>query len=324
MKANERLIYFFEVQISTNKEAATAPPLNEVVEKLREAVATNDARFEHSKGTAIAEIVEILDDVPSNTVTLFIRCSDKNAADVYFANSVLRQSRVERKREGEGRAFGAHLTVSLAPKNVGGTAYSAALEKANGVSSTIVVRMIQGIFRRMYQADPNLFTCPDLNGARTREGHIKRIGFRPMIELAGLPSEQFIMDIENGEIKEIQLIEESEERQIGARPWLIENQKVLKLAVQANGRPIGRMWENLTGLFAEKAQEGISRARIKFKRPDGQVDTVDVDPETGGLLDQKYVKAKRISDLDPPMDECSDGVVPHFAAILRRELLENP
>ena len=322
MKARERLVYFFEVQVKTNKEKASPPPLSEVIEKLIEAHDAGNATLLINKKTATVEIVEIRLDAARKLATFFLRCSDMNGADVYFANPDLKQSRVERKREGEGRAFGAHFSVSTAPREIGGSIYGAVLEKANNLSSTIVTRLFQSILRIQYQANPNLFTCDDISGARTRDGKPKQVGFRPMLELSGLPSEQFIADLEEGTLKEIQLIEQQEERQVGARPWLVENQKVIKLAAK-NAGAIAGLWGDLTGLFAEKAQDGINRARIKFVRADGQTDTVDIDPETGGLLDQRYVKAKTISAIDPPMDECAEGIVQHFAEIIEAELVEN-
>jgi len=322
VKARERLIYSFEVLIKTNKEKASPPTLREVVEKLVEAQSTGTATLLINKKTAIVEVVQIRFDVERNLATFFLRCADMNGADVYFANPNLKQSRVERKREGEGRAFGAHFTVSLSPRDAGGNVYSAILEKANNLSSTIVARLFQSILRAQYKSNPNLFTCDDISGARTRDGKPRQVGFRPMIELSGLPSEQFIADLEAGTLKEIQLIEQKEERQVGSRPWLVENQKIVKLAAK-NAGPISDMWGNLRELFTEKAQDGVNRARIKFKRADGQSDTVDIDPETGGLLDQRYVKAKTIFGIDPPMDECADGIVPHFAAAIEAELVEN-
>lgn len=322
LKARERLVYSFEVQVKTNKEKASPPPIAEVIEKLREAYEAGEAVLLINKKTATVEIVQMRLNEDRQLVTFFLRCSDKNGADVYFANPDLKQSRVERKREGEGRAFGAHFSVSLTPREVGGTVYGAVLEKANNLSSTIVARLFQSILRQQYQANPNLFTCDDISGARTRDGKAKQVGFRPMLELSGLPSEQFIADLEEGTLKEVLLIEQKEERQVGARPWLVENQKVTKLAAK-NAGMIAGLWGDLTGLFAERAKEGISCARVKFQRADGQIDTVDIDPETGGLLDQRYVKAKTISDIDPPMDECADAIVDHFAEIIEADLVEN-
>lgn len=322
MKANERLVYFFEVQVKTNKDKASPPPLVEVIEKLQEAFDAGEASLLINKKTATVEIVQIRVNPEGQIATFFLRCSDKNGADVYFANPELKQSRVERKREGEGRAFGAHFSVSLTPRNVGGAVYGAMLEKANNLSSTIVTRLFQSILRGQYQANPELFTCDDISGAKTRDGRPKQVGFRPMLELSGLPSDQFIADLEEGTLKEVQLIEQREERQVGARPWLVEDQKVIRLTAKGAG-VIAGLWDDLTGLFAEKARDGISRARIKFIRADGQTDTVDIDPETGGLLDQRYVKAKKVSGIDPPMDECADGIVDHFAQIVEAELIEN-
>ncbi|OHV83314.1 hypothetical protein [Ensifer sp. LCM 4579] len=323
MKANERLIYFFEIQVSTNKKTASPPLLVDVIGKLKEALNVSDASLEINKKAAVVEVVEINVNDDAQVATVFIRCSDKNGADVYFANPQLKQSRVERKKEGEGRAFGAHLSISLIPRTLGGNVYCAMLEKVNNVSSTLVARLLQAILRRQYQANPNLFTCDDISGARTRDGRPKQVGFRPMLDFSGLPSDQFIADLEEGTLKEVQLIEEREAKQVGARPWLVEDQQVLRLTAHNSAGVVDRLWDNLTALFAEKAKEGISRARIKFKRADGQMDTVDVDPETGGLLDQRYVKAKKITDIDPPLDECAEGIVAHFAAIMEAELVES-
>jgi hypothetical protein len=48
-----------------------------------------------------------------------------------------------------------------------------------------------------------------------------------------------------------------------------------------------------------------------------------VDAETGALLDQRYVKAKRIGEIDPPLDECADNIVNHFAVLIEAELVAN-
>lgn len=322
MKATERLVYFFEVQVKTNKDKASPPPLADVVGKFVEAFEAGTASLLINKKTATVEIVQVRVDHAKQIATFFLRCADKNGADVYFANPELKQSRVERKREGEGRAYGAHFSVSLVPRDIGGSVYAAMLEKANNLSSTIVTRLFQSILRGQYKINPNLFTCDDISGARTRDGLPKQVGFRPMLELSGLPSDQFIADLEEGTLKEVQLIEQREERQVGARPWLVEDQMVTRLTAKGGGLVAG-LWQDLTGLFAEKAQAGVSKARIKFKRADGQLDTVDIDPETGGLLDQRYVKAKKVSDIEPPMDECADGIVDHFAAVIEGELIAN-
>lgn len=324
MKANERLVYFFELLVETNKAKASPPPLIEVVGKLKIAFDASTAVLELNKGTATIEILDMSIDVARGLVTFYFRHADKNGADVYFANPVAGTSRVERKQQGEGRGFGGHFSVSLTPRAGTVNVYAAMLEGVPGVSSSFVVRLLQSILRTMYQVDGNLFVCDDISGARDRHGMPKKVGFRPMLSLRGLPSAQFVADLQAGTVQEVQLIEDKHGAQLGARPWLLEEASVVKLRVVDPARAIANMWDSLTAVFREQsAAVGIARARIKFKRADGGTDTVEVDAETGTMLDQRYVKAKRIEAIDPILDECADHIVPHFAALIEAELVAN-
>lgn len=324
MKANERLIYFFELLVEVNKEAASPPPFSEVVEKFKIAFDNSTAVLELNKGSASIEILDMAIDADRQLVTFYLRHADKNGADVYFADPAAGTSRIERKREGEGRGFGGHFTVSLVPRAGTDTVYAAMLEGVPGINSSFVVRLLQSILRTMYRANPNLFICDDISGARDRHGAPKQVGFRPMLSLRGLPSTQFVADLEAGTVQEVQLIEDKFGAQFGARPWLREEASIVKLKVHDPGRAIVQMWNSLTTVFREKHEtDGVGRARIKFRRADGELDTVDVDAETGGMLDSRYVKAKRITAIDPSLDECADHIVAHFAEVIEAELLAN-
>lgn len=324
MKSTERLIYFFELLVDVNKEAASPPLLTAIVEKLSEAFNASKAVLELNKGTGSIEILDMNVDENRQLVTFYFRHADKNGADVYFADPKAGTSRIERKRAGEGRGYGGHFTVSLIPRAGSQDVYAAMLEQAPGVNSSLVTRLLQSILRVMYQANPKLFVCDDISGARDRNGAPKQVGFRPMLSLRGLPSQQLIADLERGTVQEVQLIEDRQGAQFGARQWLREDAKVVKLKVVDPARAVQNMWDNLTTVFRERnAADNVNRARIKFKRVDGETDSVEVDAETGDILDRRYVKAKRISDLDPGLDECSDGIVPHFAQIIETELIAN-
>lgn len=324
MKANERLLYFFELLVDTNKEKASPPPLREVVDKFQIALAASEAVLELNKGAASIEILDLAVDDGRELATFYFRYADKNGADVYFADPLAGTSRVERKKHGEGRGFGGHFVVSLTPRAGNDNVYSAILEGVPGVNSSFVVRLLQSILRVMYQADGNLFVCDDISGARDRQGNPKKVGFRPMLSLRGLPSAQFVADLQAGTVLEVQLIEDKNGVQLGARPWLVEDASVVKLRVIDPARTIANMWDRLTTVFRERHEaDGIGRARIKFRRADGGTETVEVDAETGNMLDQRYVKATRIEGVDPILDECADRIVPHFAALIEAELVAN-
>ncbi len=323
MKNNERLVYFFDLHIDVNKKSAIPPSARDVFSVVESAYKQSQVSLQVNKKTATIQVTDIRFDDVEEIVTLYMRYADKRGADVYFADTDANTSRIERKRVGEGRGFGAHLSVSLRPQAGTPNTYLAMLEKANGVNSTLVLRLLQSIFRELYRADENLFTCDDISGARDRNGNPKKVGFRPMLELKGLPSEQFIADLEEGSLQEIHLIEDKERKQFGACAWLHEKQNVVRLTPGAGVPGVAQLWGNLKGVFSAEAKNGYKKARIKFRRADGQPDTVEVDAETGALLDQRYVKAKRIGDIDPPLDECADAIVPHFAQLVEAELIAN-
>lgn len=322
MKSNERLVYYFELLVGVNKTAASPPTLNEVIDRIEQAFNAGEASLELNKGTGIIQILDIEKDLEREIVTFYVRHSDKNGADVYFADPGAGTSRVERKRAGEGRGYGAHFVVSLTTRAGTDCVYAAMLEQVSGVNSSLIVRLLQSILRKMYQADPKLFVCDALNGARDRAGNPKKVGFRPMLDLRGLPSNQFVRDLEAGTVQEVQLIEEQNGEQLGARPWLRPDAKVMKFKVHDPGRLLKKPWEELNKLFKEQSEaEGYQRARIKFKRDDGETDSVLIDSLTGDMLDRRYVKSKRFSDIDPGLDECSDGIVDHFAELIASELV---
>lgn len=323
MKNDERLIYFFDLFIDVNKKAASPPSARDVFATIETAYSAGQASLAVNKKTATIQIIDISFDDAQEIVTLYFRYADKRGADVYFADTDANTSRIERKRTGEGRGFGGHMSVSLRQQTGMPNIYMAMIEKANGVNSTLVLRLLQSILREMYRADENLFTCDDISGARDRNGIAKKVGFRPMLELRGLPSEQFIADLEEGSLQEIHLIEDKETKQFGAHPWLQEKQSVVRLTPGAGVPGVSKLWRSLKGVFSDQAKNGFNKARIKFRRADGQTDAVEVDAETGALLDQRYVKAKRISDVDPPLDECADRIVDHFAALIKAELVAN-
>ena len=323
MKNDERLIYFFDLFIDVNKQAASPPSAHDVFATIETAFKNSQASLAVNKKTATIQITDMRFDYGQELVTLYFRYADKRGADVYFADTEANTSRVERKRGGEGRGFGAHLTISLRQQNGMPNVYFAMLEKANGVNSTIVLRLLQSILRELYRADENLFTCDDISGARDRNGAPKRIGFRPMLELRGLPSDQFISDLEEGTLEEIHLIEDKEATQFGAHPWLNQKESVVRLKAGVGVPGVAQLWGTLKQMFSAEAKKGYKKAKIKFRRADGEADAVDVDAETGALLDQRYIKSKRISAIDPPLDECSDHIVNHFAVIINAEVVAN-
>lgn len=324
LRSTERSVLSFEVQVSASKAAASPPRMAEIVDVLIGQYEDGRAVMSLNRETATIEILDVLRDEENELVTFLFKYIDQLGSDVSFTNVETKVNRQAAKQEGEGRDFGAHMCLSLTESTNRPNLYPALIERVPGVSSTFISRLLNSIIRTLYKAQRDSFTCDDITGVRHRDGQPKQISFRPLLSFQGLPSDQLVSDLEEGSIQEIQLIKQQEREQFGAQPWLVESQRVVKLEV-TNARPgAGALWGDLLGVFRSAADDdGVAQARIRFRRADGQADTIDIDAETGTLLDQRYVKSTIVADIDPPLGECPTGIVAHFADILRDAMIES-
>src|SRR5262245_4405148 len=113
MNGQERRIYFYDLGVGTNKEAASSPPLSEIVQVIETRFKQGKSTHAINKSTAVLEVGDIRIDDDQGTAVLLLRISDKTAPDPYLSNPEKKSSRVIRKEEGEGRGYGAHLVLSL-------------------------------------------------------------------------------------------------------------------------------------------------------------------------------------------------------------------
>jgi len=316
MRGAERRVYYYDVELGTNKKDASPPPMVDVINAIATRYEESKASHSINKDTATLEIGDMLIDEEEGHALLLVQISDRTAPDPYLSNPIEGTSRVVRKEEGEGRGFGAHLLVSLTAEPETPNTYRVLLEKNTGLHRSHVNRLLHAILRTLYQEDPTVFTCDHAGGQRTREGLPKQVEFRPMLEFTGHPSESLIQELEQGELKEISLIHNEQQGPLGGRAWLQKEERILKVKAKFTNR-VRNVWQNLQAVFAAQAQAGYEHARIKFKTQDGESASVDIDTATGNtLLHDKYVKSRRITDIDPPMDESSDEIVEHFATKL--------
>lgn len=322
MNGQERRIYFYDLAVGTNKEAAVSPPLPEVARVIEMRFRQGRTTHAINKSTAVLEVGDIRIDHKQEIAVFLLRISDKSAPDPYLSNPEKKRSRVIRKEEGEGRGYGAHLVLSLREDEKRPNHYLALLEKNIGLHRHHVARLLQAILRVLYKEDETVFTCDDVNGARDREKRPKKVGFRPMLSFSGHPSETLVEELEKGSLKDIILIHDEKKVQIGGRPWLHARESQLKLKANSKSK-IRKAWEEVKSIIGDNARK-YEKARIRFINTDGDSQTVEIDSETGNtLLDERYVKSRNLKDIIPQLDESSDHIVDHLADKMIELLLEN-
>lgn len=298
--------------------------MREVVEALRARVEQKKAIHPINKGTAYLEIGEIRIVDEQNYAIALLRISDTTAPDAYYSNPNTGASRVVRKRKGEGRGFGAHLLISLVEEDGRPNNYLALLEKNQGLHRSHALRLFQAVLRGQYKESEGeeAFECADPSGARDREGRVKMIKFRPMLTFSGHPSEDLLRELEAGILKDITLVHSYEKKTLGSRPWLERKDDLLRFRA-TSGKPLKDAWSELKAFFGENAKKGYEKARVKFVKPDKTSEFVEFDTTTGNIIDERYVKTRLISDINPLMDDCSDAILDHFMARLEGELIEH-
>jgi hypothetical protein len=141
-----------------------------------------------------------------------------------------------------------------------------------------------------------------------------------MLEMTGHPSENFVSELEAGTLKDIVLVHNEQEGQLGSRSWLRKQERTLKVKPQSTENVPSKVWQYLKGTLSGEA-EHFEKARIKFKTADGAIVTVEVDTGSGNVVhDDRYVKSRRITEIDPPLEESSETLVSHFVEQMEQHL----
>lgn len=316
MRNDERKIYFYDIEVGTNKKAASPPPLiteiaEVLVKRCEESIESQTPKALHSinNDTAFLEIRDARVDYEKGFATLLLRNSDQTAPDAFFSNPLKGTSRPARKRKGEGRDYAAHLLIRLEPSSPNN--YLALLERNTGLHASHVKRLLQAVLKQQYQEDPATFQCHDDSGAKDKHGNPKIVSFRPMLELRGHPSDSFISDLENGTLQEILLVHDEQNVQLGGQNWLRKSEQVVR--VKPKSVPSTGLWPKLKSALKGQSSKGFEKARIQFKRSDGEVKSVELATSTGAALDDYYIKSVKITDIWPVLDDSSDAIVDHLA-----------
>ena len=311
MRGDQRRLNFYDISTKTNKSGLPiSPSIIDVIRGLRHAHSKGIARLEIDRKTKVLSIVDI-QDIGSNTI-IYLMNADKSAPDVRFSNEITGSSRMGNKTDQESRDFGAHLVISHSPNLPG--RFLCVLEKNTGLSRDLARRLIQATLKNLYKTEPQFYTAPDPSGARDNNNNPKKINYRPMIEFLGYPSDTFIQQLNTGKLLEVQLIHSEKNQPLGGTPWLEKEESILRL------KPDRAKIKNVTGVWngvkvaLNQYSSNYENARIRFHSTVTNKDeTVMVSALNGALLDDRFVKSRLITGINPRLPECLEGISTPFA-----------
>ncbi len=319
MRNDLRDIYFYDLNVRSSSQYARPCPLEEAVTAL-EAISRTEKRIHPiAKGAEFLELREVSVDQTNRIATLLVARTDPSSPNAVYSNPAAGTTRIIEKANGESGEYGAHVLLSLDPLPSKPDQYLAVIERVTGVGRVYIQRLLNALIQGQYKADPSTFQCEDLAGRKTRNGAPKMIAFRPLFELVGHPSDEFINDIDAGRFTGMTLVQSSTATQIGGRSYLKPDEKTLRVKV-SNHSTVQNLYDDLKAALAAESSNW-SQARIKFKSSDGRASTVTLDVATGNVLDENFVKKTRLSGITPFLDFSAQGIVPHFEERMKTEFL---
>lgn len=235
--------------------------------------------------------------VYKNCCEILIGFADTIAADPTLNDRPAKKRRVIQKVGNEGLEHSAHIIWHYETKNNNGRC-SFYLEGAIGLSSIAITRFFNRLLRLYAKDNKDYFSAPDPEGAMAANGKYKRILLRPRIELHGHPSQEFIRDLKQGALREIELYTEAEQKNPwDANAYGIEERKAVIIKPNKD-KLVPKAKALLDGILKKEVTQKYEYARIVFKTNGDVTRSVRVHSENYNLVsDNTYVKKDRVKNL---------------------------
>jgi hypothetical protein len=257
-------------------------------------------------------------DLYADRCEMLIGFADPNAADPTFNDRSKKKRRVVPKVGDEGLEHSAHI-VWYFETSTNNKPCAFYLEGATGLSSTAIVRFINTLLREFSKLYPSHFTALDPTGAHNTDGTAKKISLRPRLELRGHPSAEFIRDLKDGEISELELITESKSAKVwDSHGYAVEDHRgVLLKPSPVKHVPAAKAF--IDGVLSAGTKQDYEKSRVAFKTKGNVRKNVTFYSQNYQLVnDLKYVKKSRIKNLGGKLPNAFDSMHTRIMAEVRK------
>jgi hypothetical protein len=307
MKNAERTIYVYDIKVDKRAVHALPPALVEMANVWQAAFTAGTAIHKREKGSVVYRIGGMVVDDTAGTMSLLIRRADIAAPDAAYSNMDNGDLRIAKKTPVEGGDTAAHLTVSLRPERRDAHSYLAFLEGVPRIGHHYVQALLNGIIRASCSDDRQTFHYPHPSGAKHRDGSAQLKPFVPTIELRAHLADDFISDLENGTVSNIELIKQEGRTALGGNSYLEESSSILKIDVDKNLPRSGRLDSLIQAMSSKKKDFQVGR--IRFQDTHKNSHTVEVDLDSGAIEQGKFIKNFTIAPIDPPLAQSTDVIL---------------
>lgn len=308
MYKDERDIYFYDAtsRVWSRKYTGLAPfPHYELACAIKSLFDKDHAEYVQ-KNTLQSTYITAMS-VHKDHCEMLIGFSDTVAADPTLNDRPARKRRVVKKTGSEGLEHSAHVLWNYKNTTNNG-ACGFYLEGAVGLRSAAVVRFLNRLLRAYATANAT-FRVPDPEGTTNADGSFKTIVTRPKIDLLGHPSQEFIKDLKQGELSEVELYTETQRN----KPWdangyAVEDKRAVLIKPNRQ-KIVPKAKSLLDGVFTNKVKQDYEYARVSFKTDTGVPRSVRVFSSNYNLVsDDTYVKKERITGFGGSLPNAFDTI----------------
>lgn len=304
MRATERRIYHFDMEVKRRGHTTHLPPLNDLLAVWKERSDASTAFQVRSSGDLRFNIEQV-DFYDDNIACLLVSVSDRNSPDAVYQDFTTQETTVYPKEATQGGMVSSHIVVSTLPSKV--DTYFCAIEQASKLNSTNIELLLNRILHDEYDANESRFSYANVAGRKDRAGNIQRHNFLPRVELKGHLSNELIESLENGRLSSIVLVNDEEKADFGDNPFLVESERHLIIKAKADLPRGGRL--NSIVDAVRRRSEGYEKARIRFTAPDGRPQSIEFNASDGSIIDSRFVKNELLGGIAPPLADASSTIV---------------
>ena len=319
MKKTERLVFFYDLAIDAESRTFKAPKPISVRKafKLMELVPQEQRIKDMAKGREQLYVSDWKRD--GDIISILVNKSDKGISDPVFTIPKEKKRRTAEKQEQEGQDFSVHIVVQLPQDDLDPALVL--MEHCTGLGMFVVQRLFNQILRDAKTLSPQDFEQNHPDGAVDDVGNPKKYNVIFKCQFDGHISDDLKYDLDNGKIQSIELITEKEKyTNIDEDGYIQEKCKTLVLTLKDEDNPIRDKFNRIKNVFTKKKND-YSRARIKFKTPNGVDRTVEMDTDAASA--QGYVKKEKLDnfefDLKSSYEEFSDVFLGRMKELLVQE-----
>lgn len=295
MRKDERDIYFFDVMSETwhRKFEGIKPfPHSILVSAIENLFKLDRAHVVNSKKQAIY-IADMK--VYTDRCEMLVSFSDTLAADPTFADWIKKKRRTEKKIGDEGLEHSAHVIWKFGTKQ-NDQKCPFLLESATGIPASKVQAFLNRLLRIITDSTKT-FWVDDPEAKKEPDGSFLQVKTRPKIELVGHPSAEFLKDLRQGTLEEVELFTQTQKGQIWDAQGRVLEEKA-SVTIKPNPAKIVPKAKALLDGFVPGAANKYEFARIRFKTRSDVDRTVSVMSQNYSLLTGNlYVRKERIEDI---------------------------